>query len=182
MCDNPGMYEEITVRAASQEDTEAAMDIDDSFTTSSVMSVDTDVHGFFLREVPASTPIRKTFPADDEQEEELVRFIATTGDGTVCGKIAVEYESWNRRLTIANLALDPVFRGRGFGSVLVDRAVEYAQRLGALSLWLEVSNINTPAIRAYRRMGFELCGLDTSLYRGTPAEGEIALFMARSCQ
>lgn len=31
-----------------------------------------------------------------------------------------------------------------------------------------------------RRLGFELCGLDTTLYRGTPSEGETALFLAQS--
>jgi ribosomal protein S18 acetylase RimI-like enzyme len=45
--------------------------------------------------------------------------------------------------------------------------------------WLETSNVNLPAVRAYERLGFRLCGLDTSLYEGTPAEGEVALFLCR---
>lgn len=176
------MVEEIAVRTALLEDIAAIANVDGSFTTSTVVRVDTGAGGFTLREVQISPPIRKTFPADDEQEDELVRFVAAGEDGTVRGHIALEYEPWNRRLTITDLALEAAYRGRGLGGALVCRAAEYGQRLGAVALWLEVSNVNAPAIRAYRRMGFEFCGLDTSLYCGTSAEGETALFMARSLQ
>jgi ribosomal protein S18 acetylase RimI-like enzyme len=52
-------------------------------------------------------------------------------------------------------------------------------RRGAINLWLETSNLNVPGIRAYRRLGFELCGADATLYLGTPAASEQALFFAR---
>ena len=55
---------------------------------------------------------------------------------------------------------------------------EYGLRRGALHLWVETSNLNVPGIRAYRRMRFELCGADTTLYLGTPAANEQALFFA----
>lgn len=46
-------------------------------------------------------------------------------------------------------------------------------------LWLEVSNVNAPAIGSYLRMGFEVCGVDVSLYEGTEARGEVGVFMWR---
>ena len=45
---------------------------------------------------------------------------------------------------------------------------------------METSNLNLPGVRAYERLGFQVCGLDTSLYDGTPSEGEVALFLSRS--
>jgi hypothetical protein len=33
---------------------------------------------------------------------------------------------------------------------------------------------------AYERLGFHLCGLDTSLYDATASQGEVALFLSRS--
>ncbi|GHH43091.1 hypothetical protein GCM10018773_28520 [Streptomyces candidus] len=39
-----------------------------------------------------------------------------------------------------------------------------------------------PAVRAYRRMGFVLCGLDTSLYEFTASAGEYALYMRKPCR
>ncbi|QTR01699.1 GNAT family N-acetyltransferase, partial [Saccharothrix algeriensis] len=59
-------------------------------------------------------------------------------------------------------------------------ALDHGRSRGARTAWLETSNVNVPAVRAYLRMGFTLCGLDTTLYRGTPAEGEIALYLARN--
>lgn len=173
------MLEGIAIRAALPEET---VTIDGSFTTSSVLRVEVGEDGFGLREVPVAPPMRKEFPDDEEPEEAPVRFLAVTERDSVCGFIELEYEDWNRRLTIADLELEASYRGHGIGAALVDRAVAYGRQLGARTLWLEVSNVNVPAVRAYRRMGFELCGLDTSLYRGTPAEGEIALFMARELE
>ena len=42
------------------------------------------------------------------------------------------------------------------------------------------TNLNLPGVQAYERLGFHLCGLDTSLYDATPSEGEVALFLCRS--
>ena len=51
---------------------------------------------------------------------------------------------------------------------------------GLRGLWLEVTNHNLPAIRFYQRVGFELCGVDTSLYDPEgDASGECALFFFR---
>jgi hypothetical protein len=36
-----------------------------------------------------------------------------------------------------------------------------------------------PGFHASLSLGFELCGLDTGLYGGTPAAGEVALFLER---
>jgi ribosomal protein S18 acetylase RimI-like enzyme len=48
-------------------------------------------------------------------------------------------------------------------------------------VWLETSTLAYPAIQFYRRRGFELCGLDTSLYDSAdPSAGETALYFARS--
>lgn len=60
-------------------------------------------------------------------------------------------------------------------------AAQFARERGAGHIWLEVTNINAPAIHAYRRMGFTFCGLDTTLYDGTPSQGEQALYMSMPC-
>lgn len=54
-----------------------------------------------------------------------------------------------------------------------------AKELGARHVWLEVTHINAPAVRACLRMGFTFCGLDTTLYGGTASTGEQALFLSR---
>ncbi|MBB3049223.1 ribosomal protein S18 acetylase RimI-like enzyme [Prauserella isguenensis] len=51
-------------------------------------------------------------------------------------------------------------------------------RNGARHVCLETQNTNTPAVHAYRAMGFDIVGLDRTLYDGDAA-GETALYLAK---
>ncbi|HEX3480140.1 MAG TPA: GNAT family N-acetyltransferase [Kofleriaceae bacterium] len=82
------------------------------------------------------------------------------------------------RMTIVQFHVDRSYRQRGGGRRLLDDALEAARGDGATLAWLETSSANHPAITAARRLGFEICGFDTTLYRGTPHQGEVAVFMA----
>ncbi|MFC8981125.1 GNAT family N-acetyltransferase [Streptomyces sp. NPDC057411] len=183
-------------RTARHEDTEAIEALDGSFTTHTVFHVALTENGFALKEVPVDPPIHKVFPADNtdsadgsdgsdalatEGDPNRRTFVAVHGDGTLAGFAAVSYASWNRRLAIEDIEIAPAHRGRGVGRALIDHAVAFARDSGAVHIWLEVTNINAPAIHAYRRMGFTFCGLDTTLYDGTASSGEQALYMSMPC-
>ncbi|GAA0267262.1 hypothetical protein GCM10010302_01290 [Streptomyces polychromogenes] len=185
----------VEFRTARPGDRAAIEALDGSFHTRTVFEVDCSATGFTLREVPVDPPLHKVFPPDEPDEPEepggpgepeedgtghARTFVALDG-ATLCGFAAVRYAPWNRRLTIEDIEVAPAHRGRGIGRALMDRAAGFARELGAAHLWLEVSSVNAPAVHAYRRMGFTLCGLDTALYDGTPAAGERALFMSRPC-
>ncbi|MFH8790640.1 GNAT family N-acetyltransferase [Streptomyces roseoverticillatus] len=156
--------------------------IDNSFTTATVLDVTASEEGFRLLETPVDPPLRKVYPAEDEGVEEGGEdahvIVARAGDA-LCGAISLTLSEWNHRLVIADLRVAPGHRGRGIGPALMERGLAHGRKLGARTAWLEVTNVNAPAVRVYRRMGFALCGLDTSLYRGTASEGETALFMSR---
>ncbi|MFI6515954.1 GNAT family N-acetyltransferase [Spirillospora sp. NPDC050679] len=166
------------LRAARPEDAEAVKALDGSFTTRTVFQVTAAGDGFALRETPVDPPLTKVFPEDDE-EDGGPAFVAVGPDGGLAGFVAVSYSEWNRRLVVEDIEVAPEHRGRGVGRALMERAAEFARECGAGHLWLEVSNVNAPAVHAYRRMGFAFCGLDTALYEGTASAGEQALFMAR---
>ncbi|MFF5703215.1 GNAT family N-acetyltransferase [Streptomyces sp. NPDC012794] len=186
-------------RTARPEDREAIEALDGSFVTSTVFEVTrpVDGFGFALREVAVDPPLRKVFPPDQDDEadeddqdddgdvgdgrEECSRTFVAVAAGSVCGFATVTYAPWNRRLTVDDIEVAPAHRGRGVGRALMELAAGFARERGAAHLWLEVSSVNAPAVHAYRRMGFTLCGLDTALYEGTPAAGEQALFMSRPC-
>ncbi|MEU1785109.1 GNAT family N-acetyltransferase [Streptomyces sparsogenes] len=178
------------VRAARPEDTEAIEALDGSFTTHTIFRVASTEDGFALQEIPVAPPIHKVFPAEDtdggddpagEEDPNSRTFVAVAPDGCLAGFAAVSYAPWNRRLAIEDIEIAPAHRGRGVGRALVGHAVEFARERGAGHIWLEVTNINAPAIHAYRRMGFTFCGLDTALYDGTPSSGEQALYMSMPC-
>ncbi|MFJ8695780.1 GNAT family N-acetyltransferase [Streptomyces roseolilacinus] len=177
-------------RPARPEDGAAVGAIDGSFTTATVFEVSVREDGFSLREVAVDPPLTKVFPEDDDEDEDdgdgeggdgRRVFVAVAGDGAVAGYAAVSHSAWNRRLVVEDIEVAPAHRGRGVGRGLMECAAEFARERGAVHLWLEVSSVNAPAVHAYRRMGFSLCGLDTVLYDGTPARGERALYMARPC-
>ncbi|MBK3542792.1 GNAT family N-acetyltransferase [Streptomyces sp. MBT60] len=180
------------IRTATPEDTGLVEALDGSFTTATIFHVETAENGFTLREIPVDPPLTKVFPADedenvsadegDQEPQGAPTFLALAPDGSLAGFVSVAYERWNRRLTIEDIEVAPGHRGRGVGRALMSRAEEFARERGAGHIWLEVTNINAPAIHAYRRMGFALCGLDTSLYEFTASAGEYALYLSKPCR
>ncbi|KUJ65121.1 streptothricin acetyltransferase [Streptomyces albus subsp. albus] len=166
-----------TYRPATPADQGQLAALDNSFTTDTRYAVTATPTGFTLRPTALEPPLTKHFP-DDEDDPVDHTVVALDGD-RVCGAVAVDYEDWNQRLAIRDIAVAPTHRGRGVGSGLMAQALSYGRSRGARTAWLEVTDINAPAIRAYQRMGFTLCGLDTSLYIGTASEGETALFMSK---
>ncbi|MEV4948799.1 GNAT family N-acetyltransferase [Streptomyces sp. NPDC053755] len=180
---------DLAYRVATPGDQSAVAALDDSFTTEHVYEVAAGDVGFGLRMVAVDPPLTKVFPEDPEdgqpgdgaadEADEAHEIVAVDADGTVRGCVAVAVERWNRRLVVRRITVDPAHRGCGIGGELMRRALAYGREQGARTAWLEVTSVNVPAVRAYRRMGFRLCGLDTTLYTGTASEGETALFMAR---
>ncbi|MFG2093913.1 GNAT family N-acetyltransferase [Streptomyces sp. NPDC048612] len=176
----------IVYREARPEDRDQIDALDDSFTTDTVYEVVAGDEGFALRSVFVDPPLVKVFPDDEDDEgdegdetDEGVHVEVAVDGGAVCGVVAVGVEEWHHRLVIHRIAVASTHRGQGVGAALMERACAYGSRLGARTAWLETTSVNVPAVRAYRRMGFALCGLDTTLYRGTPSEGETALFMSK---
>ncbi|MEU2433694.1 GNAT family N-acetyltransferase [Streptomyces sp. NPDC007861] len=178
-------------RTARPEDAEAIEALDGSFTTSTVFQVAVADDGFTFREVPVDPPLTKVFPEEesdggdgdgaDGKESGSRTVVAVGAGGELAGFTAVSYSPWNGRLTIEDIEVAPGHRGRGVGRALMGHAVAFARECGAGHVWLEVTNINAPAIHAYQRMGFAFCGLDTALYEGTASEGEKAIYMSMPC-
>jgi ribosomal protein S18 acetylase RimI-like enzyme len=156
--------------------------LDRSFTTDRIYRVARTPESFALEEVAVWPPVRKDFPLADDLgegrawEEGLVAERA----GAIVGFAALAHRRWNRRTELRHLYVAPDARGRGIGRALVEAVVAAARAAGTRCVWLETSNLAYPAIAFYRRVGFALCGLDTTLYDPDgPAAGETALYFAR---
>jgi ribosomal protein S18 acetylase RimI-like enzyme len=173
--------DEIVIRPAEIErDAGLIRSLDTSFETGAIFEVQSSGRAFQLVETAVDPPVTKTFAVDLHSEHEWERtWLALAADRTV-GVVATQQEAWNRRVIIWHLYVDVGRRRQGIGSRLVDTALSSARQAGARTAWAETSNLNLPGVRAYERLGFQLCGLDTSLYEATPAEGEVALFLRRS--
>jgi ribosomal protein S18 acetylase RimI-like enzyme len=55
---------------------------------------------------------------------------------------------------IAKMAVAPTARGRGFGDLLMEKAIAFAAEIGARRVIIVSNTVLEPAIRLYRRHGF----------------------------
>jgi ribosomal protein S18 acetylase RimI-like enzyme len=175
--------DEIEIRPAEHgRDADLIRSLDPSFETAAILEVQRDGYGFLFVEKPVDPLVAKSFPLVDFEigrGEWETAWLALAADQAV-GVVATQREQWNRRVIIRHFYVDRGLRRQGIGRRLLDTALDAAREAGSRTAWLETSNLNVPGIRAYERLGFELCGLDLSLYDGTAAEGEVALFLRRS--
>ena len=155
--------------------------LDTAFTTSQVydVAVSDDRIELIAREL--HEPLTKRFPLDDLESPDRPYDTAWVAieDRTFIGFAAASYAPWNRRLVLWHLYVSPVHRGRGIARALLQSVEVHALELEARHIWLETSSLNVPGVATYRALGFSLSGVDLTLYDGTPAEGEIALFFSR---
>jgi ribosomal protein S18 acetylase RimI-like enzyme len=173
--------DDIVIRPADlSRDAHLIRSVDTSFETGVIFDVQADGNGFRLAERAVDPPLVKTLPLDEPfaAAQWESSWLALDGERAV-GLASLEHQAWNRRAVLWHLYVSREYRRRGIGRRLVETALAAAREAGAQTVWLETSNLNVPAVRAYERLGFRLCGLDTSLYEGTPAEGEVALFLRR---
>jgi ribosomal protein S18 acetylase RimI-like enzyme len=165
------------------EDRAPLLALDTCFTSDRFYRLQRAGHSFTLEEVVASQPVHKCYPlATDVESLASLDWVQIASDaGEVVGVVGMGLQPWNRRATLHHLYLEREARHRGIGRAMVEAAMGEARRRGARHLWAETQTINYGAICFYERMGFEWCGLDTSLY--DPAEvqeGEEALFFSRA--
>jgi ribosomal protein S18 acetylase RimI-like enzyme len=158
-------------------DASALFALDTSYQTDHVYEVQSSGAAINLQLRSTSSPQHGRFTIDLNVPIWSEGFVAIVG-GELCGFIATDYQTWNRRLAIWHFYVDAKFRHLGIGRRLMTQAVESGRQRGAGHAWAETSNRNYPAVQVYRRLGFEICGFDLFLYSGTPSEGDFALYLA----
>src|SRR5437868_6161373 len=166
--------------------------LDTAIETATVFDVVVGARSIELVERRLATPLVKRYPIGDAfafwaparrwRSSALVT-ISDTGfvadDNGICGFAAVEFEAWYVRLILWHFYVSPERRRQGIGRALLARVEDHARSVGAERVWLETSNLNVPGIAAYERLGYALCGADTTLYDATPAASETAIYFAK---
>ncbi|VFA41850.1 GNAT family N-acetyltransferase [Chryseobacterium indologenes] len=134
---------------------------------------------FVVKEKPLS--YSKLWETSDEDFKDLNKIIekgqsfAAYIDDEIIGWIICEQRAWNNSFYIESILVDQKYRRHGAGIMLIKSAIREARRLNSRVIELETQNTNYPAIQFYRRMGFNITGLNTRLYENSD---EIALFMS----
>ncbi|QND51731.1 GNAT family N-acetyltransferase [Phyllobacterium sp. 628] len=78
---------------------------------------------------------------------------------------------------ILTVAVAPVSQRRGLGHALMDATLRHLHNARAEMLFLEVDEINTPALALYRRLGFKQVGKRPGYYQ--TADGRSAALTMR---
>ncbi|HEY0739496.1 MAG TPA: GNAT family N-acetyltransferase [Herpetosiphonaceae bacterium] len=162
-------------------DRSSLLALDTAFETDRIYQVVQHEHSFALKPVAVTPALRKDyqFARDIEQLPDFERVLVAEDNHAIIGVAAVKLESWNRRAVLEHFYIAPSHRGRGVGQRLMESAIQAVQADDVRCLWLETQNINYGAIQFYQRLGFQWCGLDTSLYDPKTTPDEIALFLVR---
>ncbi|MBO4548301.1 MAG: ribosomal protein S18-alanine N-acetyltransferase [Abditibacteriota bacterium] len=109
---------------------------------------------------------------DDILDTELgIRTYVLTVDGNTAGY----YFYYPLSCDLANLAVSPLYRGKGYGRILVDHCIAEARKDGSRELFLEVRESNTAARRLYRSFGFEIIGKRKDYYDHPSEDGLVML-------
>lgn len=104
--------------------------------------------------------------------------VCVAWDGEVaCGFSAARIAGPESELLL--LAVDPIWRGRGVGRLLMDDWQAWAGEEGAKDYFLEMRADND-AIHLYRQAGFSECGRRPQYYRGGDGVVRDALTMRRT--
>lgn len=82
--------------------------------------------------------------------------------GVPVGLAALSIEKKKKQYHISFLQVDQRYQGRGYGRILLTKAMEILKEKGAVSLEIGVNRFNIPAQRLYRSVGFQ----DESVYEG----------------
>lgn len=141
---------------------------------------------FTLTLEPLAVPYAKTWPTTAEDVERYTRVVqeglslgAYDGDLAVGLGIAAA-QRWNATLWVWEFHIAGPYRGQGLGLQLMDALAEQGRTAGFRIMVCETQSTNVPAIRFYRRAGFEIGGVDLSYYTNADLpNGEVALFMKR---
>jgi ribosomal protein S18 acetylase RimI-like enzyme len=169
----------VSIRAIERPRDYAALQaLDFGFSTRRIFKVSGGGNTLRLAAIKAPAQVEKRYIVELEDDAWTDGWVAERG-GQIVGFAAVGLHRWNRRLAIYHFYVDRRFRRRGIGRRLMEKAAAHGRAAGAATLWAETSHLNHPAIVAYRRLGFEICGFDLSLYRGTASPAEFSVFVSR---
>ncbi len=158
-------------RADDLVDLNQCLALDDSFETEYVWqmeergSADQITIGFRLMHLPRPTKVSNIISRDELSKNFLSGgTLFVLDDGAVRGFIDVTESEWNRAAYINNFAIAPAYRRKGWGTRLMQTALDWARQQKLRVAMLDTSTKDYPAICFYQKHGFVFCGFNDQLY------------------
>ncbi|MEZ4963265.1 MAG: GNAT family N-acetyltransferase [Saprospiraceae bacterium] len=111
--------------------------------------------------------IAKAFNTDrlaTELQSPLCQYWLAMSNGIIVGYVKVNFAGAQtdihdpRSLELERIYVVPAHKGKGTGSLLIEKVMEVAREHGLQNVWLGVWEKNEKAIRFYEKMGFQKTG------------------------
>lgn len=138
---------------------------------------------FNFKSEKTDVPFVKTWKLSDENIIHYRKIIAegfsfgAYEDNELIGFILCEERKWNNTLYVENLLVSESHRRKGIGKLLIKKVIEISHHKNFRHIELETQNTNVPAIEFYKKQGFEITGMNMTLYDPLENKDEVALFM-----
>ena len=100
-----------------------------------------------------------------------VTYLVAELNGTIIGGCGIMNVAGDGEIT--NVVIRKEYRGRGYAYQMLQRLLEEGEKLGATDFTLEVRVSNEPAIRLYKKLGFESAGIRPGFYDKPKEDAEI---------
>jgi GNAT superfamily N-acetyltransferase len=97
------------------------------------------------------------------EKEFFHSFVAVTSENEIVGYVThfFCYYTWTgKAMYMDDLYVSLDYRGKGIGTQLINKVVEYAKETGCHKLRWQVSKWNTPAIKFYKQLGAEIDSIE----------------------
>ncbi|MGC5771636.1 GNAT family N-acetyltransferase [Paenibacillus pabuli] len=120
---------------------------------------------------------------DLKRYEEIIKMGFSYGlyiSGSLIALALVEPQHWNNTMMIWHFQVNEKYIRKGYGRLLINKVNEIAKENGFRAITLETQNTNVPAIHFYMQCGYQIEGIDVSLYTNNDSHNEeIALYMRK---
>lgn len=113
----------------------------------------------------------------DILNSEISSVLVAKVDGNVIG--FVSFTIIIDELQIINVAVDPLFQGKGIGNAIMNELISYGSKNGVLKYFLEVRESNLSAIHLYEKYGFKQVGISKNHF-SLPRENAILMNLEKT--
>ena len=149
------------------------------------LDIEPSGEGFDIKWVMSDKPLRMSVNDTmlSDWLDHPIAYGAFEGDRLI-GFVEGFLEKWNNRYRISNICVfDHADRRSGVGMKLMGTILEEAIRSGARMAVLETQSFNYKAISFYKKIGFQLIGVDRYAYSNHgPEEHNMRIEMGRKLQ
>ena len=148
----------------------------------SLVQVTVENHEFYLDRILEIENLSFSVPWSlngflQELENPVSQLWALMSDKIVLGYFC--FWAVREEMQLLDLAVHPIYRGRGHGSDLLKRMIDLALSRGLSRIWLEVRASGSSARRLYEKFGFAESGRRKNYYTD-PAEDAIVMSLELS--